>query len=47
MARLQQRLERGEVKLDDDETTGYLTAVLKELQIPVSSQGVVFSKTSF
>lgn len=46
MARLQQRLERGEVKLDDDETTGYLTAVLKELQIPVSSQGVVFSKTS-
>lgn len=47
MARLQQRLERGEVKLDDDETTGYLTAVLKELQIPVSSQGLVFSKTSF
>lgn len=47
VARLQQRLERGEVRLDYDETTGYLAAVLRELQIPVSSQGLVFSKTSF
>jgi hypothetical protein len=47
VARLQQRLDRGEAKLDYDESNGYLTAVLRELQIPVSSQGLVFSKTSF
>ena len=47
VAQLQQRLDRGEVKLTYDETTGYLPAVLKELQIPISSQGLVFSKTSF
>ena len=47
VARLQQRLDRGESKLEYDETNGYLKAVLRELQIPVSSQGLVFSKTSF
>jgi hypothetical protein len=47
VARLQQRLERGEVKLEYNETDGYLTSVLNLLNVPVSSQGLVFSKTSF
>ncbi len=47
VARLQQRLERGEVKLEYSETDGYLSSVLKLLNVPVSSQGLVFSKTSF
>ncbi|MFN7947929.1 MAG: hypothetical protein U0Z53_21445 [Blastocatellia bacterium] len=47
VARLQERLERGEVKLDYAESGGYLPAVLKLLKVPVSSQGLVFSKTSF
>ena len=46
VARLQQRLERGEAQLEFAETTGYLPAVLKLLDVPVSSQGLVFSKTS-
>lgn len=47
VARLQQRLERGEVKLEYSEVDGYLSSVLKLLKVPVSSQGLVFSKTSF
>ena len=47
VARLQQRLERGEVKLEYSEVDGYLSSVLKLLNVPVSSQGLVFSKTSF
>ena len=47
VARLQQRLERGEVKLEYSETDGYLSSVLKLLNVPISSQGLVFSKTSF
>lgn len=47
IARLQQRLDRGEVKLEFDEASGYLSGVLAQLGIPVSSQGLVFSKTSF
>ena len=47
VARLQQRLDRGEVKLEYSETDGYLGSVLKLLNVPVSSQGLVFSKTSF
>lgn len=43
---LQQRLERGDVKLEYSETTGYLKSVLQQLNIPISSQGLVFSKTS-
>lgn len=46
VARLQQRLERGEVQLEFAETTGYLSSVLKLLEVPISSQGLVFSKTS-
>lgn len=47
IARLQQRLNRGEVKLDYSEAQGYLPAVLKLLSVPAQSQGLVFSKTSF
>jgi hypothetical protein len=47
VAGLQRRIERGEVKLAYDEETGYLKALLEELKVPVSSQVLVFSKTSF
>jgi hypothetical protein len=46
VARLQQRLERGEAQLEYADTTGYLRSVLKLLEVPVSSQALVFSKTS-
>ncbi len=44
---LQQRIKRGEAKLDYDPDYGYLKSVLRNLQAPVSSQVLVFSKTSF
>ena len=47
IARLQQRLDRGESKLTFDPQHGYLASVLRELKIRVSSQSLVFSKTSF
>ncbi len=47
IARLQAAMESGAVKLEWDAARGYLPAVLKALKIPVSSQGLVFSKTSF
>ena len=47
VARLQQRLESGEATLGFDGRFGYLPAVLKALEVPVSSQVLVFSKTSF
>lgn len=46
VARLAKRIERGETKLPFDSRHGYLPAVLKELDVPVSSQTLVFSKTS-
>ncbi len=46
VARLQQQLERGEAQLEFADTTGYLQSILKLLDVPVSSQGLVFSKTS-
>jgi hypothetical protein len=46
VARLQDRLDAGEVKLDFDPAWGYLPAVLDQLHIPRSSQTLVFSKTS-
>lgn len=46
VARLQKRIDAGEVKLDFDPDHGYLPAVLKALNVPVSSQGLVFSRTS-
>lgn len=45
--KLQQRLDRGEVKLTYETGHGYLKSVLALLDIPVSSQSLAFSKTSF
>lgn len=44
---LQQRLDRGEVKLTYEPGRGYLKSVLELLEIPISSQSLAFSKTSF
>jgi hypothetical protein len=46
IARLQAQLDAGEVTLAHDSLLGYLPALLKTLHIPVSSQGLVFSRTS-
>lgn len=48
ISRLQKKLDAGEVKLDYERKNrvGYLPAVLESLGIPVSSQVLVFSKTS-
>src|SRR5262245_21521091 len=43
---LQQRLACGKSKLTYDHEHGYLKSLLKELNIPLSSQVLVFSKTS-
>lgn len=43
---LQQRLDRGEVQLKWNDEHGYLPALLEALQVPKSSQVLVFSKTS-
>ncbi len=43
---LQRRLTTGEAKLSLDAKTGYLRALLTLLKIPISSQTLVFSKTS-
>ncbi|MEI9811516.1 MAG: hypothetical protein WDO18_02045 [Acidobacteriota bacterium] len=47
IARLQQRLDQGEVQLKHEGEHGYLKSVLELLRVPVSSQTLVFSKTSF
>jgi hypothetical protein len=48
VARLAQRLARGEAKLDfEPDGTGHLRSVLKLLGVNIDSQVVVFSKTSF
>jgi hypothetical protein len=47
IARLQKRLDRGEAHLEYETGFGYLRPVLRALHIPVSSQTLVFSKTSF
>jgi hypothetical protein len=47
VARLAKRIESGEIRLAYDAKTGYLPALLEALKIPVSSQTLVFSKTSF
>jgi len=46
VARLNRRLGAGEIKLDYDSSRGYLRSVLDALAVPVSSQVLVFSKTS-
>jgi hypothetical protein len=47
VAKLQKLLDHGDVKLDYEPTHGYLKAVLENLEIPVDTQTLVFSKTSF
>jgi hypothetical protein len=47
VAKLQRRLDRGEAKLTYEPGRGYLKSVLDLLVVPVSSQSLVFSKTSF
>lgn len=44
---LQLRLKQGKTKLAHTDDHGYLKAILKELDVPLSSQVLVFSKTSF
>lgn len=46
VSRLQQRLNRGDTVLTHDEAHGYLRSVLQALQLPISSQSLVFSRTS-
>ena len=46
VADLSERLRRGEVALWFEDTTGYLKDLLASLRVPVSSQTLVFSKTS-
>ena len=46
IATLQAQLDAGEVILAHDSLLGYLPALLRTLHIPVSSQGLVFSRTS-
>jgi hypothetical protein len=47
VARLQERIDSGKVKLKHQGAYGYLLSVLDELKVPKSSQMLVFSKTSF
>lgn len=46
-ARLQRRLDRDDAQLHFDNQRGYLASILRELHVPISSQILVFSKTSF
>jgi hypothetical protein len=46
VSRLEERLAAGKTKLAYEEGRGYLQGVLRELKVPVSSQVLVFSKTS-
>src|SRR5262249_5810537 len=47
IADIQRKLDTGELKFEFEGRWGYLPSVLRALKIPVSSQGLVFSKTSF
>jgi len=47
VARLQKQIDAGRIKLSREDGHGYLESVLKWLKVPVSSQTLVFSKTSF
>jgi hypothetical protein len=46
ISQLQKRIDRGNVRLTFTDEHGYLPAVLRELKVPISSQMLVFSKTS-
>ncbi len=47
VARLQKQIDRGAVTLRHEPGHGYLRSILDALKVPVSSQTLVFSKTSF
>ena len=47
ISRLNAQLKAGEVSLESKGPSGYLESLLKTLHIPVESQVLVFSKTSF
>ncbi len=47
VADLAARVESGDVTLEYDDESGYLLSLLEFLDVPVSSQMLVFSKTSF
>lgn len=47
IAQLQRRIDSGETQLKSDPRRGYLPAILSALNVPISSQSLVFSKTSF
>ena len=47
VAQLQERLDSGRERLDYEPGHGYLRSVLDKLGVPLSSQTLVFSKTSF
>ena len=47
VARLQRKIDEGNVQLKYQGAYGYLLSVLEELKVPKSSQMLVFSKTSF
>lgn len=47
ITRLQKDVDAGRVRLRYDSRRGYLSSLLSALNIPVSSQTLVFSKTSF
>ena len=46
VARIQKQIDSGELALPFDEQRGYLPALLRALDVSVSSQGLVFSRTS-
>ena len=47
IANLQKRIDAGEATLEFDDRSGYLASLLDRLGISPSSQGLVYSKTSF
>ncbi|MBI1790446.1 MAG: hypothetical protein HYR60_23175 [Acidobacteria bacterium] len=44
---LQRRIDKGQARLEYRDKHGYLISLLRQLHVPVSSQVLVFSKTSF
>jgi hypothetical protein len=46
VSRLEQRIASGQAKFVYDDKVGYLRSLLHELNVPISSQTLVFSKTS-
>src|SRR5262245_28308197 len=47
VADLSDKIQHDKIFLNYDDKQGYLRSVLKELQVPISSQTLVFSKSSF